>query len=84
MRLTDFEAGYVIACANIVNLHDEPGIAADAIRELGVTWKQITDADLSDYDMAALRQIKREGGQSPFLDGRSRAGRRALEERSCG
>ena len=82
MKLTEFELGYVIACANLVNLHDQPGMAADVMSALGVSWKQIEIADLTDYDMRALREIKREKSVRPFVDGRTKAGRRALESQT--
>lgn len=68
----DFNMGYAIACANLVNLHDEPGLAADVMIELGVSWPAIKRMGLSDYDMKALRQIKRERGGTVFIDGRRR------------
>ncbi|QTG12926.1 hypothetical protein G6M86_06575 [Agrobacterium tumefaciens] len=53
-----FEHGYVIACCNLVHLHDEPGLAFDTLSELGVTKEAVTAMGLTDYDMEALRQIE--------------------------
>lgn len=71
----DFNAGYILACANIVNQHDEPGMAADVARELGVSWDEVKRMRLSPYDMAALRKIKRYGRRDAF-----RAALAAMEE----
>jgi hypothetical protein len=64
--MSDFNTGYLIACANLVNLHDQPGMAADLVAELGVTWKDVTAMNLSEYDMEALEKIKHERGGSVF------------------
>jgi len=69
-----FNAGYVIACANLVNLHGEPGCAADMMAQLGITWGEVERMDLSDYDMRALQLIKQEKSRHPFLDGRAALG----------
>lgn len=53
-----FNHGYVIACCNVANLHDEPGIAHDALRELGVTKAEVKRMGLCDYDAKALREIE--------------------------
>lgn len=82
-KLTEFQHGYVIACANLVNLHDQPGMAADMLRELGVSWDDVRGADLSKYDMAALCKIKIESGPGVFVDNRRqrrKAGRLALAQ----
>lgn len=53
-----FENGYVLACCNLVHLHDEPGLAFDALSELGVTKEAVAAMDLTDYDKEALREIE--------------------------
>lgn len=53
-----FEHGYVIACCNLVHLHDEPGLAFDVLSELGVKKETVTAMCLTDYDNSALRQIE--------------------------
>lgn len=68
----DFNAGYILACAAIVHLHDEPVVAADVMAELGVSWAAVRRLELSEYDMSALRKIKAERHCRPFIDGRSR------------
>lgn len=55
-----FDHGYLIAVANIVNLHDEPGIAEDVLRELGVSPNAVRRLDLCDYDAKPLRALFRE------------------------
>ncbi|MBM6396160.1 hypothetical protein JQC79_10405 [Ochrobactrum anthropi] len=61
-----FEHGYVMACCNIVNLHDEPTIAHDTLSELGVTLAAVKAMDLSEYDLKALRKIERDRSRSPY------------------
>jgi len=56
--MSPFEHGYLIAVANIINLHGETVVAKDVARELGVTWRQIARADLAEYDLVALKKIK--------------------------
>lgn len=58
--LDEFQRGYLIATANIANLHNETVIAADVAAELGVTWAQIKAADFTDYDLLALKKIRGE------------------------
>lgn len=52
-----FNIGYVIACCNIQNLHDEPTIAWDALAELGIKQSAIDAMELSEYDSAAMSEI---------------------------
>lgn len=66
-KLTDFEVGYIMACANIVNSHGEETIAADALGELGVSWASIKDYGFCEYDMQALINIK-ENYKQVFID----------------
>ncbi|KAB2728213.1 hypothetical protein [Brucella anthropi] len=61
-----FEHGYVLACCNIVNLHDEPTIAHCTLSELGVTRTAVKAMDLSEYDLKALRKIERSCSRSPY------------------
>jgi hypothetical protein len=55
-----FKAGYLIACCNIVNLHDEPGIACDVLAEAGITQADVKAMDLCDYDARALKIIRKQ------------------------
>lgn len=61
-----FEHGYVLACCNIVNLHDEPTIAHCTLSELGVTRADVKAMNLSEYDLKALRKIERDRSRSPY------------------
>ncbi len=56
----DFNAGYLIAVANIVNLHGEDTIAEDVLRQLGTDASVLKGLDLSDYDLKPLRALFRE------------------------
>ncbi|MFG1302660.1 hypothetical protein V5F34_00775 [Xanthobacter autotrophicus] len=64
----DFNTGYVIACANLVHLHDEPSMAADMMSQLGISWADVLRMGLSDYDMDVLRKIREEKPIHPFFD----------------
>ncbi len=68
-----FEHGYVLACCNIVNLHDEPTIAHDALSELGVTRQAVKAMNLSEFDMKALRKIERGSAGSPYAKANRKA-----------
>lgn len=61
-----FNAGYVLACCNLQNLHDEPTIAADVLREIGISRSQVRDMGLSEYDMSALREILKSTSNHPL------------------
>ena len=64
-----FAHGYVLACCNIANLHNEPVIAADILAEAGITEAEIAGMDLSDYDAMALEEIRRARGEDPIKEG---------------
>ena len=67
----EFDRGYVIACCNLVNLHDQPGMAWDVLSQLGVSRADVKRMDLSEYDMKALRVIEKDSRTSPYGDGRT-------------
>lgn len=54
-----FNLGYLIACCNIQNLHDDPVIASDVLAEAGITRAELKDMDLNNYDSKALRAIRK-------------------------
>jgi hypothetical protein len=56
----EFLAGYLIATANIMHLHDSPVIAADVLGEVGTTRAAMRKLGLCDYDRKALNAIFRE------------------------
>ncbi|MBN8241742.1 hypothetical protein JF546_01800 [Nitratireductor aquimarinus] len=72
-KLTDFERGYVIACANLMALHDNEVIAADVLRELGIHWSKIARAGLCDCDIDALRKLRGYNDNPVFVDERAAA-----------
>ena len=55
----NFYAGYLIACANIVHLMRDTHVASQVIRESGITWKEVVELDLTDYDLDVLKVIRR-------------------------
>lgn len=65
----NFNAGYLIACCNIYNLHNEEGIAADILREAGITEAEVKALDLNEYDAEALAVIRGAGNDDPILKG---------------
>ena len=52
-----FNTGYTIAVANLMNLHNEEVAAIDTMQQAGITWADVTAMNLTEYDMAPLRQI---------------------------
>ena len=54
-----FTMGYLIATANIMNLHGEDVIAEDVLLQLCETEGVIKRLDLSDYDAKPLRKLFR-------------------------
>ena len=55
-----FHHGYLIAVANIVNLHGEDTIAEDVLMQLGISCSTMERMELSDYDKKPLRRLFRE------------------------
>lgn len=53
-----FKAGYLLACCNLHNLHNEPGLACDVLAEAGITEADVAAMDLCDYDATALAEIR--------------------------
>lgn len=75
-KRTNFNIGYTLAVANLINLHDTPSVAADVMAQTDITLKEITAMGLSDYDLKPLRKMFRE---EPVLLGNGRAARRVRE-----
>ncbi|MDH0126000.1 hypothetical protein N7376_18630 [Brucella intermedia GD04153] len=61
-----FRSGYIIACCNIVHLHDEPNIAHDVLSELGITRSEVKALRLDNNDMDALREIEISYSADPY------------------
>lgn len=59
-----FNHGYLLACCNIVNLHDRPEIAFDILQELGVSKAEVKAMQLCDYDKKALKEIEQARGNT--------------------
>jgi len=57
-----FNAGYLIAVANIMHLHGEDTIAGDVLEQLGVSRAKMSSLIDSDYDRAPLLQLYRKIG----------------------
>ena len=59
-NINEFNRGYIIACCNIANLHNDPVIASDVLGELGLSKAQIKAAfydEMAEYDQQALDEI---------------------------
>lgn len=61
-----FKVGYLIVCCNLVNLHDEPFLAADVLYEAGITEADVKAMDLTEYDLRALREIRKARRDDPL------------------
>ncbi len=68
-----FNAGYMIACCNFVNMHNEPTVGAEVLAQAGMTRADVKAMDLSEYDMLALKEMVRNSRYSPFADKRKAA-----------
>jgi hypothetical protein len=57
--VSEFNRGYILACSNLQNLHDEPNIASDTLMQLGLTRTDILTIIPAEeeYDRAALDEI---------------------------
>jgi len=64
--ITEFNRGYLIACRNIANLHNEECIAADVLMEAGITQAEVDAMDLSEYDAEALVEIRAARNDDPI------------------
>ncbi len=58
--MKEFEMGIVIAAVNIVHLHDQPGIAADVLKDAGL--RSFNCSNFSEYDKESFRKINHEKG----------------------
>ena len=58
LRQNSFSNGYLLACCNLVNLHDRPELANDVLGEAGITQAEVKAMDLSEYDARALAKIR--------------------------
>lgn len=61
-RLTKFQHGIFYAAAMVVRLHDEPRVAADVLKEAGLSNSNCSELD--EYDKEILRVINQETGMS--------------------
>lgn len=61
-----FSRGYLIACCNLDNLHDMPCVASDVLAEGGVTSADIRKMGLTEYDLKALRRIRKARNLDPI------------------
>lgn len=65
-----FNAGYLIACCNLCNIHNEGSIAADVLSQVDITRSEVSAMDLSEYDSNALQIIRRSRIPDPILKDR--------------
>lgn len=55
-----FNHGYLIAVANIMNLHGEDTVAEDVLNQLGISRSAMERMELCDYDKVPLRRLFRD------------------------
>lgn len=67
-----FKFGYTLACCTLTNLHDQPGMAHDVLKDLGLTRQEVKAMGLSEYDAKALRKIERYPGHGQLYEKRKR------------
>lgn len=58
--LSDMEEGALMAVSILIALHDQPGMAADVVNELGLAAADCSQLD--DYDKQNLKKIQGERG----------------------
>ena len=66
--MSDFHImkGYVIACCELVNMHDMPEVAADLLMDMGITESEIKMMGLDEVDLDHLREIRAARGRDPI------------------
>ncbi|MFK4060774.1 hypothetical protein [Brucella anthropi] len=55
---TEFNRGYVLACANIVNLHGADVAVMEGFAQLGISKAELKALDLCDYDQRAIDALE--------------------------
>lgn len=55
-----FAQGYAAACAALISLHDQPGMAKDVLREQFKGPRDIKKYDIDEYDANILLPILKE------------------------
>jgi hypothetical protein len=61
-----FNSGYMLACCNLTNMHDQPGLASDVLAEAGMTEADVAAMGLSEYDRRALAEIRKGRATNPL------------------
>jgi hypothetical protein len=57
-----FKFGYTLACCTLVHMHDQPGMAKDVLKDIGLTRADTKAMNLTDFDAKLLRKIERSPG----------------------
>ncbi|UGQ24166.1 MazG-like family protein [Brucella anthropi] len=55
---TEFNRGYVLACANIVNLHGADAAVMEGFAQLGISKAELKALDLREYDQRAIDALE--------------------------
>ena len=53
----EFDRGYLLACAAIVNAHGEVAVAADVLNASDIKRSDIPGFDLTEYDATAINMV---------------------------
>lgn len=56
-----FEVGALVALGLLCALHDQPSMAVDVVREMGLENADVSCAGLSEYDQENLTELNRHG-----------------------
>lgn len=59
-----FYQGIACAVASANRLHDCPTICADVLRGFGITYQDLKDAGVEEYDLGEIEKILQQGNQS--------------------
>lgn len=57
-KRTEFNRGYVLACANIVNLHGADVAVMEGFAQLGISKTELKALELCDYDQRAIDALE--------------------------
>lgn len=66
-EISAWKNGYLIACCNLVLLHDEPCLANDVLMEASITKADIKRMDLTETDKSALRKVQKARKDDPII-----------------
>ena len=57
-EIAAWKNGYLMACCNLANMHDQPSLASDVLAEAAITEANVKAMELTEYDLRALAKIR--------------------------